>query len=126
MLKLKITAVITVILGLVSLVWIFYDYFALTNIVYNQGQQDLSYMRKTVTLGFIPIILFHFAFFTTMYFLFDFLKKQKPIIKEHARFKADQFKADQFKADQLKAGQPNSGEIKTEAPGKDKDKNIPI
>ncbi|HEX2866868.1 MAG TPA: hypothetical protein VHO03_07485 [Ignavibacteriales bacterium] len=107
MLKLKIAAIITIVLGVISLVWIFYDYFALTNIVYNQGQ-DLSYMRKIVTLGFIPIILFHFAFFATMYFLFDFLKKQKPVIKEHARLKAEE-----QKNEQLKAGQPKTDQTKT-------------
>lgn len=128
MLKLKITAVITLILGLISMVWIFYDYFALTNIVYNPGQ-DMTDMRKIVTLGFIPIILFHFAFFTTMYFLFDFLKKQKPIIKEHARLKADQLKAEGLKAEkpvsgELNLGKMKSGNIKTDVPGKDKDKNI--
>lgn len=123
MLKLRITAIITVILGLISLVWIFYDYFALTNIVYNQGQ-DLTDMRKIVTLGFVPIILFHFAFFTTMYFLFDFLKKQKPIIKEHARLKTEELKAEKLKQEQLKTGEHGSTQQKPEIPRKDSDKNI--
>lgn len=121
MLKLKIAAVITVILGLISLVWIFYDYFALTNIVYDQGQ-DLTYMRKIVTLGFIPIILFHFAFFITMYFLFDFLKKQKSVIKEHARLKAEQQKNEQLKAEQLKAEQLKAGQQKIEQPNSKQEK----
>lgn len=88
MLKLKIAAVITIILGLISLGWIFYDYLALADISYNYGA-DLVSKRRIVTLGFIPVILFHFAFFGTMYLLFDFLKKQKLIIKEHTKMKAE-------------------------------------
>lgn len=123
MLKLKTAAIITIILGLISLVWIFYDYLALVNIVYKYGE-DLASERRIVTLGFIPIILFHFAFFATMYFLFDFLKKQKPVIKEHARLKAEELKAEKLKAEQLKAGPVSPAQQKTEIPKKDPDKNI--
>ncbi|MCU7496288.1 MAG: hypothetical protein HF314_02095 [Ignavibacteria bacterium] len=118
MLKLKITAIITLILGVISLGWIFYDYLALTDIVYNYGG-GLDAKRRVVTLGFIPIILFHFAFFITMYFLFDFLKKQKPVIKEHARLKAEELKAGQLKTEQQKAEELKSGRDKPEIPGKD-------
>jgi hypothetical protein len=80
--KLKIFAIVTVILGIISLGWVIYDYLALTDISYNIGN-DLVFKRRTVTMGFIPILLFHFFFFATMYLLFDFLKGQKILIKEH-------------------------------------------
>ncbi|MGE5431616.1 MAG: hypothetical protein ACM3QX_11115 [Syntrophomonadaceae bacterium] len=121
MTKLKIAAVITIILGLISLAWIFYDYFALTNIAYSFNEtltpmrkEELNSMSKIVTLGFIPIILFHFAFFITMYLLFEFLKIQKPFIKENARLKAEQLKAEKL----------NLRQQKNEAAQRDKDKNI--
>lgn len=110
MLKLKIAAIITIILGIISLGWIFYDYLALTDIVYQYGS-DLESKRRIVTLGFIPIILFHFAFFACMYFLFDFLKEQKTIIKEHARLKAEQIKTEQLNA----GGQGKTGPSKHDA-----------
>jgi hypothetical protein len=86
--KLKTMAVFTIILGLISLGWIIYDYLALTDIGYNYGA-DLLSKRRMVTLGVIPIIVFHFSFFATMYFLFEFLKHQKVVIKEHKQFKYD-------------------------------------
>ncbi|MGE5680147.1 MAG: hypothetical protein ACM34K_04635 [Bacillota bacterium] len=84
--KVKTYAIITLLLGLISIGWVVYDYLALTDIVYTSGI-ELAGKLKYVTLGFIPIILFHFAFFATMYFLFDYLKKQKPILAEYKQMK---------------------------------------
>ena len=131
MLKLKIAAVITIILGIISLVWIFYDYMALTDIVYKYGQ-DLDSKRRIVTLGFIPVILFHFAFFYTMLLLFGFLKTQKPVIKEHARIKAEDLKTgrlkaeerkiEERKAEERKAEERKTGQTKPEGPKPDSEK----
>lgn len=84
MLKLRISAIITILLGLISFGWVVYDYVALADIMYNYGT-DPTPKQHTVTIGFIPIILFHVAFFITMYFLFDFLKNHKQLVKEHKK-----------------------------------------
>lgn len=75
MLKIKILAGISILLGLISLGWVLYDYLALTDIIYNYGQESILLEKKrNITMGFIPVLLFHFFFFATMYFLFDYLK----------------------------------------------------
>lgn len=84
MIKLTISAVITTLLGIISLVWVIYDYIALADITYNYGM-DPTPKQHSVTLGFIPIILFHVAFFVTMYFLFAFLKEHKGLSKEYKK-----------------------------------------
>ena len=88
MLKLKISSVITILLGAVSLLWIIYDYIALTNAVYEYGKNLIEPWR-IVSIGFIPIILFHISAFVTMYLLFSFLKTQKEILKEYKQLKLD-------------------------------------
>jgi hypothetical protein len=88
MLKLKISSVITILLGAVSLLWIIYDYIALTNAVYEYGKNLLESWR-IVSIGFIPIILFHISAFVTIYFLFGFLKKQKEILKDYKLLKSE-------------------------------------
>lgn len=84
MIKLKISAIITILLGIVSFGWIIYDYIALADILYNYNT-DPSPKQHAVTLGFIPIILFHIAFFITMYLLFIFLKEHKLLTREHKK-----------------------------------------
>lgn len=88
MIKLKISSVITIILGAVSLLWIIYDYVALTNAVYEYGKNLIEPWR-IVSIGFIPITLFHISAFITFYLLFGFLKKQKEIIKEYKQLKSE-------------------------------------
>jgi hypothetical protein len=87
MLKLKISSVITILLGVISLLWIIYDYIALTNAVYEYGKNLIEPWR-IVSIGFIPIILFHISAFVTFYLLFGFLKKQKEILKEYKQLKS--------------------------------------
>ncbi|MCX6150859.1 MAG: hypothetical protein NTX22_10065 [Ignavibacteriales bacterium] len=88
MFKLKISSIITILIGAVSFLWTVYDYIALSNSValYNKGQNLVDYWRN-VSLGFIPIILFHISFFITMYFLFGYLKAQKEILKDYKQLK---------------------------------------
>jgi hypothetical protein len=88
MLKLKISSIITILLGAVSLLWIIYDYIALTNAVYEYGKNLIEPWR-IVSIGFIPIILFHISAFVTMYLLFGFLKTQKEILKEYKQLKLE-------------------------------------
>lgn len=88
MLKLKISSVITILLGIISLLWLVYDYIALTNAVYDYGKNLIDPWRN-VSLGFIPIILFHISAFVTIYFLFGYLKTQKEILKEYKQFKLE-------------------------------------
>jgi hypothetical protein len=88
MLKLKVSSVITILLGVVSLLWIIYDYIALTNAVYEYGKNLIEPWR-IVSIGFIPIILFHISAFVTMYLLFAFLKTQKGVLKEYKQLKLD-------------------------------------
>jgi|WetSurMetagenome_2_1015567.scaffolds.fasta_scaffold150655_2 hypothetical protein len=88
MFKLKLSAVITILIGIVSLVWTVYDYIALTNAVYNYGQNLIDWWR-IVSYGFIPVVLFHISAFVTIYFLFGYLKQQKKILKESKQLKAE-------------------------------------
>lgn len=99
MLKLRISAIITILLGIVSLVWVIYDYIALADIMYNYSI-DPGPKQHSVTLGFIPIILFHVAFFITMYFLFAFLKDHKMLTKE---YKKEHLELENFRIEKEKA-----------------------
>lgn len=88
--KIKTLSIITVILGIISLGVIIYDYFALTEIVYNSGgPADLAAKQRIITLGFIPIVLFHVAFFGLVYMLFNYLKEQKILKQEYIKLKAE-------------------------------------
>ncbi len=84
MLKLRMAAIITTLLGIVSLAWIIYDYILIA--AYSTQENPFGDW-KMVSLGFVPIILFHFSFFITMYILFDFLKNHKTVLKENLRLK---------------------------------------
>ena len=86
MFKLKLSAIITILIGIVSLLWTIYDYIALTNAVYKYGDNLIDWWRM-VSIGFIPIILFHISAFVTIYFLFGYLKKQKEVLKEYKELK---------------------------------------
>jgi|GEM_PF-3847658 len=98
MIKLRISAIITILLGIVSLIWVIYDYIALADIMYNYGVDPIS-KQHSVMLGFIPIILFHVAFFITMYFLFVFLKDHKHLTKE---FKKEHLELENFRIEKEK------------------------
>jgi hypothetical protein len=88
--KLKISALFTVVLGIISLVWIFYDYLALADIAYRHGGEvELMTKQRMVTIGFIPIILFHFAFFLTMYFLLDYFRQHKQLLLDNKKLKEE-------------------------------------
>ncbi len=80
MLKLKIGAYISTILGTVSILWIIYDYIILTNTAY-KPEDFYSVAWRNVSLGFVPIVLFHISAFITMYFLFGYIRKQKELLK---------------------------------------------
>ena len=114
MVKVRISAVISVILGIISLAWVIYDYIAVNDIVYTFGENLTQ--RRYVTLGFIPIILFHFFFFLTIYFVFDFLKSQKAIIKEH--------KQQQSQLEQIKTKDKTEQEDLRKKTEQDQRKNI--
>jgi len=86
MLKVKISAYISVVIGIVSILWVIYDYVVLANSAY-KPEEFYSIVWRNVSLGFIPIVLFHISFFITVYFLFGYLKKQKEIIKEFNQLK---------------------------------------
>jgi hypothetical protein len=98
MFKLKFSAVVTILLGIVSLLWTIYDYIALTNAVYKYGDNLMDWW-KNVSFGFIPIILFHISAFVTIYFLFGYLKRQKELLKEYTGLKQ--------KAEPVKSGMEN-------------------
>lgn len=103
MTKLRVSAIITILLGLVSFGWVVYDYIALADIMYNYGT-DPSPKQHSVTIGFIPIILFHVAFFITMYFLFDFLKEHKKLTKDYKKehLELENFRREKEKSDKDK------------------------
>lgn len=104
--KIKTFAVITVLLGIISFGFIIYDYFALTDIVYNRGEAaGLTDKLRIITLGFIPIVLFHAALFVFMYLLFAYLKSQKVFNREYMQLKAE-FEKNKTAADNIA---PRSG-----------------
>lgn len=86
--KIKTTAIITVLLGIISTICIIYDYVIFTDTVYTyDGVIPASW--RWVALGVIPVVLFHFSFFVLIIMLFDYLKKQKEIVREHAKLKKE-------------------------------------
>lgn len=88
MAKIKTTAIITTLLGVLSIICIIYDYVIFTDTIYTYNGQ-LPGSWRLVALGVIPIILFHFSFFVLIIMLFEYLKKQKEIVKEHAKMKME-------------------------------------
>ncbi|MGE5497105.1 MAG: hypothetical protein ACM3Q2_03505 [Syntrophothermus sp.] len=102
--KIKTFAIITVLLGIISFGFIVYDYFALTEILYNRGDSAaLTEKLRIITLGFIPIVLFHIALFVFIYLLFAYLKAQKTIAKEYMLLKAE-FEKNKSAADNIATG----------------------
>lgn len=72
--KLKTSASISVILGTFSVLGIFLNLLALTDI--GHGEPNLSLEWKAVRIGFLLIALFHVSAFVTLSQIFNFLKKQ--------------------------------------------------
>lgn len=72
--KLKTSASISVMLGAISVLGIFLNFLALTDI--GHGEPDLSLEWKVVRIGFLFIALFHVSTFVTLSQIFKFLKKQ--------------------------------------------------
>jgi uncharacterized membrane protein len=86
MAKIKTVALVTAVMGILSIICIIYDYVIFTDTIYTYDG-TLPGSWRLVSLGVIPIILFHFLFFVLVIMLFEYLKKQKEIIKEHTRMK---------------------------------------
>ena len=74
--KLKTSATTTLILGLLSISWIAIDYLALKSIWQNE-KVNLSFEWIIVLVSAVPIIIFHFSFFITLYYLFRFIRKYR-------------------------------------------------
>lgn len=88
MAKIKTVAIITALLGIISTICIINDYVIFTDTVYSYNGV-LPGSWRLVALGVVPIILFHFSFFVLIIMLFDYLKKQKEIVKEHTKMKKE-------------------------------------
>lgn len=111
MIKIKTLAIITAILGIISLIWVIYDYIALTDLAYNYGQEAILLEKKrNITMGFIPVLLFHFFFFATVYLLFDYLKQQK---SERLQLEMELEKQKKISED-IRAGKPGSSSSSSE------------
>lgn len=76
MLKIKIFSVATAFLGIISFFWLVYDYFVITNALYKK-EFLIGEEWKYINFGFIPMILFHFCAFITVYFILTYLKGLK-------------------------------------------------
>ena len=72
--QLKTYAIISVILGVFSVIGIVLSHLALTDISHGESNVDLEW--KIVQIGFVVIILFHVFVFMTLYRLFIFLRKE--------------------------------------------------
>lgn len=72
--QLKIYAVISVVLGVLSIIGIVFSHLALTDISHGESNTEMEW--KIVQAGFGIIILFHVFVFMTLYRLFIFLKKE--------------------------------------------------
>lgn len=76
--QLKIYAIISVVLGVLSFIGIILSHLALTDISHCEPNTDMEW--KIVQAGFVVIILFHVFVFITLYRLFIFLRKENRII----------------------------------------------
>ncbi len=94
MLKLKLGAYISGILGTVSILWVIYDYVILTNAVY-KPEDFYSVVWRNISLGFVPIVLFHISVFITLYLLFNYLKNQKELLKVNTNMTDQKKKGDE-------------------------------
>ena len=72
--QLKIYAVISVVLGVLSIIGIVFSHLALTDISHGESNTEMEW--KIVQAGFGIIILFHVFVFMTLYRLFIFLKNE--------------------------------------------------
>jgi hypothetical protein len=73
---LKISAIVTLILGVISLLWLVADFAALTDIWHN-NEPNLDAEWWVVSRGFIPLTLFHLSTLVTLFVLFNKLRKQQ-------------------------------------------------
>jgi hypothetical protein len=72
--KLKTYAIVSFMLGIMSVAAIIFSHLALTDIWHGEPNPGTEW--KVVQIGFAFIILFHISVFLTLYNLFSFLKKE--------------------------------------------------
>lgn len=98
--KLKNTGLITFIIGILSLTWLFLDYLALKDVWVETGS-EFSYRWIMIIVSGIILILFHLFVFLTLYYIFRLKIKYKSEQKALKKAKAE---------DQNSITQPNEKE----------------
>jgi len=85
--KLKNTGLITFIIGILSLTWLFLDYLALKDVWVETGA-EFSYRWIMIIVSGIILILFHLFVFLTLYYIFRLKIKYKSEQKALQKAKA--------------------------------------
>ena len=74
--KLRISALTSLVLAVVSFLWLIANFLALTDI-WHGWEPNLDLEWSIVSYSFIPAVLFHLSVLVTLLFMFDFLRKQR-------------------------------------------------